>query len=251
MRIAKTILVIALIAAPAVLAQSPTFEVATVKANRSGENGDRRPDLRNGVLTARNVTLHTMLRAAYGLHESRIVGPDWLDSDRYDLAGKAPANVPDTEFMPMLQALLKERFQLAVHRETKEMAVFDMVVAKGGLKIWPYDPARPVPKPALPANVTSAMTASNGVYTMAELATHLTAAASRPVLDKTGLEGRYGFFLFWTQLSADAADAAAGSSGPPDLFAAVEQQLGLKLQPNKEPVEILIVDHAERVPTEN
>ena len=85
---------------------------------------------------------------------------------------------------------------------------------------------------------------------MPELATHLTAAASRPVLDKTGLEGRYGFFLFWTILSADAADAQAGS-GPPDFFAAVEQQLGLKLQPNREPVEILIVDHAERVPTEN
>ena len=85
---------------------------------------------------------------------------------------------------------------------------------------------------------------------MPQLATHLTAAAGRPVLDKTGLEGRYGFFLLWTQLSAESVDAAAGS-GPPDFFAAVEQQLGLKLQPNREPVEILIVDHAERVPTEN
>ena len=127
-------------------AQAQEFEVATVKPNRSGQNGDRRPDLQNGVLTARNVTLHMMLRAAYELHESRIIGPDWLDSDRFDLAGKAPAGVPDTEFMPMLQALLKERFQLAVHRETKEMPVFDMVVAKGGLKIWQFDPARPVVK---------------------------------------------------------------------------------------------------------
>ena len=98
-----------------------------------------------------------ILRAAYDLPESRIIGPDWLDSDRFDLAGKAPAGVPDTEFMPMLQALLKERFHLAVHRETKEMQVFDMVVAKGGLKIWLFDPAHPVVKPPLPANVTSAM----------------------------------------------------------------------------------------------
>lgn len=85
---------------------------------------------------------------------------------------------------------------------------------------------------------------------MPQLATHLTAAAGRPVLDKTGLEGRYGFFLFWTQLSAQSADAVAGL-GPTDFFAAIEQQLGLKLQPNREPVEILIVDHAERVPAEN
>jgi len=245
-----TILIFAATAAAVLCAQSPAFEVATVKVNRSGENGASRPDLRNGVLTARNVTMRMILRAAYDLHESRIIGPDWLDSDRFDLAGKAPAGVPDTEFMPMLQTLLKERFQLAVHRETKEMAVFDMVVAKSGLKIWQFDPARPVPKPPLPANVTSAMVASNGVFTMPQLATHLTGAAGRPVLDKTGLEGRYGFFLFWTQLSADAADAAGGS-GPPDLFAAVEQQLGLRLQPNREPVEILIVDHAERVPAEN
>jgi bla regulator protein BlaR1 len=94
------------------------------------------------------------------------------------------------------------------------------------------------------------MVASNGVFTMPQLATHLTGAAGRPVLDKTGLKGRYGFFLLWAQLSAESADAAGGS-GPPDFFAAVEQQLGLKLQPNREPVEILIVDHAERVPAEN
>src|ERR1700689_1962148 len=144
-----TILIFTGTAAAVLCAQSPAFEVATVKVNRSGENGAGRPDLRNGVLTAWNVTMRMILRAAYDLHESRIIGPDWLDSDRFDLAGKAPAGVPDTEFMPMLQALLKERFQLAVHRETKEMAVFDMVVTKGGLKIWQFDPARPVPKPPL------------------------------------------------------------------------------------------------------
>ena len=249
MRIPASVLVVAALIAAA-QAQSPAFEVATVKMNHSGENCDGRPDLRNGVLTARNVTMRMILRAAYDLPESEIIGPDWLDSDRFDLAGKAPAGVPDTEFMPLLQALLKERFQLAVHRETKEMPVFDIVVAKGGLKIWPFDPAHPVVKPPLPANVTSAMVASDGIFTMPQLATHLTAAAGRPVPDQTGLEGRYGFFLFWTQLSAQSADADAGS-GPPDFFAAVEQQPGLRLQPNKEPVGIPIVDHAERVPAEN
>ncbi len=236
--------------AVALRAQSPAFEVASVKTHPAGDNGFGSPDFKNGTFTARNVSMRRLLRSAYGLSDLQITGPDWLDSDRYDLVAKSPQGMPDTELMPMLQALLKERFHLAVHREMKEMPVFEMVIAKGGLKIWLFDPARPVPKPPLPANVTSAMTASNGVFTMPQLATHLTGAAGRPVLDKTGLEGRYCFFLFWTQLSADAADAAGGS-GPPDFFAAVEQQLGLRLEPKKESVEILVVDRVDRVPTEN
>jgi uncharacterized protein (TIGR03435 family) len=236
--------------AMALRAQSPAFEVASVKMHPAGDNGIVFPDLKDGTFTARNVSMRMLLRAAYELGESRITGPDWLDSDRYDLLARAPQGVPDSELMPMLQALLKDRFHLAVHREMKEMPVFDMVVAKGGLKIWPYDPARPVPKPPLPAHVTSAMVASNGVVTMPQLAIRLTLSAGRPVLDKTGLEGRYGFFLFYTMLTAQSDDAAAGS-GPPDFFAAVEQQLGLRLDPKKESIEILVVDRADRTPTEN
>jgi uncharacterized protein (TIGR03435 family) len=194
--------------------------------------------------------MRRLLRDAYELSESPITGPDWFDSDRYDVVARVPQGVPDSELMPMLQALLKERFHLAVHREMKEMPVFDMVVAKGGLKIWPFDPARPVVKPPLPAHVTSAMEASNGVVTMPELAIRLTLSAGRPVLDKTGLDGRYGFFLFYTTLTAQSNDATA-DSGPPDFFAAVEQQLGLKLEPKKESIGILVVDHAGRIPTEN
>jgi uncharacterized protein (TIGR03435 family) len=85
---------------------------------------------------------------------------------------------------------------------------------------------------------------------MPQLAIRLTDSAGRPVLDKTGLEGRYGFFLFYTMLSAQSADATAGS-GPPDFFAAVEQQLGLRLESKKESIGILVVDGADRVPTEN
>jgi uncharacterized protein (TIGR03435 family) len=237
-------------AAPTLLAQSQAFEVATVKTHPSGDNGMSFPDFKNGTFTARNVTMRRLLRSAFDLSDLQIIGPEWLDSDAYDLVAKSAPGTPDSGLMPMLQTLLKDHFHIAVHRETKEMPVFDMVVAKSGLKIWLSDPSRPVPKPPLPAHVTSAMIASNGVVTMPQLAIRLANSAGRPVLDKTGLEGRYGFFLFWTQLSAESPDADAGS-GPPDFFAAVEQQLGLKLQPNKEPVETLIVDHAERVPTEN
>lgn len=246
MRIAESAVVIFLIAAPVIWAQSPAFEVATVKANHSGDNSSGFPGLRNGTLTGRNVTMRMMLRAAYGLSESRISGPDWLDSDRFDLAGKAPQGVADTEFMPMLQSLLKDRFHLEVHREMKEMPVFDMVVVKAGLKMSLSVPDHPFPTP--PPNPGGYM--NFGAGTLPEIAMRLTGSAGRPILDKTGLEGRYGFLLIYTPVSTQSADNAA-ASGPPDFFTAVERQLGLKLEPNKEPIEVLVVDHAERIPTEN
>jgi uncharacterized protein (TIGR03435 family) len=227
-------------------AQSPAFEVATVKVNHSGDNSSGFPALRNGTLTGRNVTMRMMLRAAYGLSESRISGPDWLDSDRFDLAGKAAPGVPDSELMPMFQTLLKDRFQLEVHREMREMPVFDMIVAKAGLKMSLSSPEHPFPTP--PPNPGGYM--NFGAGTLPEIAMRLAGSAGRPILDKTGLEGRYGFLLIYTPVSTQTADEAA-ASGPPDFFMAVEQQLGLKLEPNKEPLEVLVVDHSQRVPTEN
>lgn len=246
MRTGTAILLVAGIGAAALLAQSPAFEVATVKLNRTDGNGGGYPGLRNGILAARNCSLRMMLRIAYDLSENRIIGPDSLDGNRFDLAGKAPQGVPDTELMPMLQTLLKDRFKVAVHREMKEMPVFDMVVAKGGLKLSLSDPAHPFPAP--PPNPGGAMNVGAG--TMPQIAQRLTGAAGRPVLDKTGLEGRYGFLLIYTPLSAQKADNEA-SSGPPDFFTAVELQLGLKLEPKNEPIEVLVVDHAELLPTEN
>jgi uncharacterized protein (TIGR03435 family) len=236
---------------PALQAQSPAFEVATAKVNRTGDNGATSPELRNGTLTARNVSMKMLLRTAYDLSESRITGPDWLDSDRFDVAAKSPQGVPDSELMPMLQALLKDRFHLVAHREMKEMPVFDMVVAKGGLKMSPFDPAHPAP-PRGPPGGSMDFTAisTNGVATMSQLALRLTASAGRPVFDKTGVEGRYGFFLMYTPIAAQSANGAPGS-GAPDFFTAVQQQLGLRLEPTKASVEILVVAAADRVPTEN
>ena len=258
MRISTTILtaisiaiVIAGTSASSLRAQSPAFEASTVKVNNSGENAAVFPNLKRGTFTARNVSLRSLLRTAYDLSESRITGPDWLDSARYDLAAKSPQGVPDTDLMPMLQTLLKDRFHLAVHREMKEMQVFDMVVAKGGLKMPVFDPSHPAP-PRGPAGGAMDFTAiaSNGIATMSQLALQLTASAERPVLDKTGVEGRYGFFLMYTPVAAQSTAGASGA-GAPDFFTAVEQQLGLKLEPKKEAIDILIVDHADRIPTEN
>jgi uncharacterized protein (TIGR03435 family) len=222
-------------------AQPVEFEVATVKLNRTGSSDARFPELRNGTLVADNVSLKSLLSAAYALSPQRIIGPNWLDSDRFDLAGKAPKGVPNSEMKPMLQALLKDRFKVALHRETRGMQVYNMIVAKGGLKLAPYDPAHPL---AIPPRSGGSMMKATG--TMSEIADRLTSLAGRPVLDKTGVEGRYAFILTYTPLSS-----TGDSPGLPDFFTAVEQQLGLKLQSKREPLEVLIIDHTERVPSEN
>ncbi len=247
MRIAGSVLVIALVCTSITRAQSPAFEVATAKVNHSGSGRSSFPWLLNGRMTAQNATLRMILRAAYGLTAMQIEGPGWLDSDRFDIEAKSPPGVPDSELMPMLQSLLKERFQLAAHHETREMPVYDLVVAKGGLKIAPFDPAHIPPTP--PRNGATSMII--GPMTMSQLAVRITPDAGRPVLDKTGLGAtRYFCAATYSSLSAQQADSAPESASP-DIFKALDQQLGLKLEPAKEPLEILIVDHAERVPSEN
>jgi uncharacterized protein (TIGR03435 family) len=241
MRIAIAVLILA----GSALAQSPGFEVATIRVNDSGSGGSGFPGLRNGVLAGRNISLKMMLQEAFGFSPLRIVGPDWLDTLRFDLAGKAPQGVPDTGFMPMLQALLKERFHVEVHREMREMPVYEMLIASGGVKMLPYDPARKFDGINPHGNMIFAPS-----VTMPELAVRMTASAGRPVVDKTGLEGRYSVVLIFMRLEATAAETAAADA-PPDFFTAVQQQLGLKLESKKEPIEVLVVDHADRMPTEN
>jgi bla regulator protein BlaR1 len=146
--------------------------------------------------------------------------------------------------MPLLQSLLKDRFHLEYHFETKEMPVYDLVVSKGGAKLTPFDPEQP---PTNPQNRGQSVIL--GVGTTNQIADALARAAGSPVVDKTGIgDGRFGWTLNYTPLSAtgDLSNSAA-----PDLFAAVEQQLGLKLESKKEPLPILVIDHVERVPTEN
>ena len=243
--IAAFVLSATIILSATILAQSPSFEVATIKVNDSGPGGLGFPGVRNGILSARNVSLKMMLQSAYDLSELRVVGPDWLNSARFDLAGKAPPGVPDTDLMPMLQALLKDRFHVEVHREMKEMPVYEMVVAGGGVKMLPFDPERKFSGINPHGNMIFAPSA-----TMPDLATRMTGFAGRPIIDRTGLQGRYAVVLIFMRPDATAAETSAPDA-PPDFFTAVQQQLGLKLEPKKEPVEVLVVDHADRLPTDN
>jgi uncharacterized protein (TIGR03435 family) len=221
-----------------------TFEVASVKVNNSGDGGHNFSRLTNGKMTAQNASMRTILQVAWGLRSLQINGPAWIDSEYFDLAATAPSGVSDTALQPMLQALLKDRFHLAAHIESREMPVYNLVALKDGPKCTPVTPDTVFP-PA-PKRPTGADSAIMGPMTMDGLALSTTSAAGRPVINKTGLEGRYFCVAFFSKLSTDSS-----AEGPGDIFAALQQQLGLKLESAKAPLDMLVIDHIERIPTEN
>jgi uncharacterized protein (TIGR03435 family) len=220
------------------------FEVASIKPSSPDARMGTGLQLRNGRLTGSTVTLRATLATAFGLSEPRIMGADSLDKDRFDWIAKSPDGVPDSEMKPMLQALLRDRFHLAVHRETREMPVYDLVVAKGGVKM-PVYPAEEHPVPTYPAGTPM----MRGTFTMSQLANGLSRLAGRPVFDKTGLTERYNLVLSFAPLTPRTADAP--EFGPPDLSTALQEQLGLRLEAKKEGVEVIVVDHITRTPSEN
>jgi uncharacterized protein (TIGR03435 family) len=227
----------------ALILSGQSFEVASVKPNHKGPPPRTYPRLHNGSFSAENASLKTLLVIAYGLIEQRIFGPEWLDVEKYDITAKAPEGITDDQVMPLLQALLKDRFQLQSHMETREMAAYDMVVGKSGAKLMPFDPSHPSGQPRFAGGSMLV-----GVGTGAQIADALARAAGRPVIDKTGLEGRFAWSVSYTPFSSDANAAA---TGPPDILAAVQEQLGLRLEPKKESLQVLVVDHVERAPSEN
>jgi uncharacterized protein (TIGR03435 family) len=216
--------------------QVPAFEVATVKPHRPDPSGTSGISARNGRLTATGTTLKILIGAAYDVRSDQISGgPGWLDSERFDLVGKAENNASGRELWIMVQPLLAEQFKLAFHRETKETTIYMLVLGKKGATL---------PKSAEDASYFQRM--GRGLMTarkmpMAIFANVLSSYVQGPVIDATGLEGGYDIkFEFRPQ------DAATGEG--PSLSTALQEQLGLKLESKKGPVEMLIIDHAERPP---
>jgi uncharacterized protein (TIGR03435 family) len=254
-----------------IFAQSPAarpafdaFEVATIKLTPLDWSGGRFIRMQSGHrFVAKNHALKTLIAAAYNLTPRAILGaPSWVDSDRYDILAEAPGEVRPNldEQMAMLRKLLTERFNLTFHREQKEFSIYALTVAKNGpkLKESTISPdASPEGPPPLVFVVSPQSLHLPGRYaTMAELASVFQRSAlDRPVVDKTGLSGRYDFDLEFTP-DESQFDGAFGSrpgnddSAKPGLFAAMQQQLGLRLEATKGSVEALVVDHIER-PSDN
>jgi uncharacterized protein (TIGR03435 family) len=266
-----------------VYAQSPiartSFDVATVRpvppqqyqANRiTGGPGSKDPE----QLTLTGFSLKSLILKAYGITESQLSGPAWINSNVYDIAAKVPPATTKEQLNMMLQSLLTERFRLTLHHEERAVPVYFLIVDKNGPKLTKAaepveqaDLSRKVPdkdgyydlRPGVP-NFVGISTPGGGVrvsaraQTMTELARNLGIQLDRPVIDKTELGLKYDFRLgFSTQglRMARLPDTAPKEAADPepDLFQALQQQLGLKLESGKELLEFLVIDSADKTPS--
>jgi uncharacterized protein (TIGR03435 family) len=228
------------------------FEVVSVK--RSEPSVGPIPvgiDTEPGKLTARNETLKDLIRAAYGVRGYQIVGPDWLSSERYDIVAKASKPVGEDQLMQMLQPLLAERFKLALHRDKKDLTVYALVVDKNGSKL-----AKAKDEGDTKIGMGGRRLTAQHI-SLAQFANLLSLRTDRPVVDRTGIVGNFDITLTWMPDAPAVAPAVGGgepnsdNTSDPSIFTAVREQLGLKLQAGKEPLEVLVIDHAEKIPTEN
>jgi uncharacterized protein (TIGR03435 family) len=204
---------------------------------------------------------------AFRVTKDQIVGPSWLDEDCFEIFGKAPDGATRDQLPAMLQALLAERFRLAAHKDDRPSQAYALVVDKNGPKFKEsgsssnFMGAHPG---ATTFRAALGIAGFKGSMTMADVARRLSGKGYRPVQDFTGLKGKYDIDLSWAPDRtfeplgefARAMEAAHPNADLPpaptaDLFAAIRESLGLRLEPRKEPVEALVIDHIERVPTGN
>jgi len=192
-------------------------------------------------MSAQNVTVKRCIRSAYDVPEAQILGgPKWTGEDRFQIEAKAPGPAGDHELSIMLRSLLAQRFQLALHRESRTLPGYALVVAKSGLKA-----KASTSEGNSRTNSTRRSMDAEGC-TMAQLAQKLAEVLHLPVADSTAVSGAFDFQLEWAPEETQAPTAASG----PSLFAALQEQLGLKLQPGKVPAEVIVIDRVEK-PTEN
>jgi uncharacterized protein (TIGR03435 family) len=240
----------------------------------SGGPGTKDP----GRIRYSGVSLKMLLVRAYHVRPYQISGPEWLDTERYDIEAKLPPGTDGDLLRAMLQKLLTERFQISLHRDMKELPVYRLTVAKNGPKLKAaektpenMDPA--AARAALQARTAALMAAAKndgtpwqsmwmGSATVAEFARNLESRLDRPVKDLTGLDGSYSFSLRWAPDSASPLPVGmpmGGEGGPagvavpsgPSIFTAVQEQLGLKLEAARESIEFLVIDKVEKVPVSN
>jgi uncharacterized protein (TIGR03435 family) len=234
------------------------FEVASVKQNKS-VNGQFRMGNTPDGLRVENASLLMIIRGAYGLYNSlddKFLGvPAWAKQEKFDIEAKvAPADTPayqklDPEHrQQMIQALLADRFQLKARSEIRDQPVYTLVIAKSGSKL---NPSKPDEKSNLGGTIqrkNGQMVAEN--IEMRQLISALSRATGRTVLDKTGLTGRYDLTLTWTPDTGESPDASQGSSpsetSGASIFTTIQEQLGLKLEPTKAPVPVLVIERIER-----
>jgi uncharacterized protein (TIGR03435 family) len=247
--------------------------------------------------TCENCSLSNLVTQAYTIRSYQLSGPRWLNTERFDIVAKIPEGATREQFRLMQQNLLVERFKLAVHQEQKEMSIFELVVAKNGPKMKESEPDTPTnaspngngpessarppvgpPRvttdkdgfPIFPPGVGPIVMVVNGRArirgnneSMEHFAGILSNRLGKPVIDGTGLKGKYEFTLSWETdslamqrtlppfLDGQPVPGSGDGDSGPTIFSALQQQLGLKLIQKQGPVAVLVVDHIEKMPTEN
>lgn len=222
----------------------PSFEVATVKRS-DPDDQRRRFNVDGRRVLVENQTVSAMMEVAFGVHPKQIQNlPAWAVTERFDVQG-----VPDedgepslTQFREMLRKLLEDRFGLRLHTERRDMDRYALAIAKGGPKL---EPSKSPPEALQTSNGSGTKTSMSLKITnvsMENLILELQSARDRPVVDETGLKGRFDFSLTWARDDAPTVDA---DNPLPGFFTAIQEQMGLKLEPSKGPVNVLVVDKVE------
>lgn len=252
----------------------PEFEVASIKLHASTDNRAFVQALQ-GRLVMENFSLKQLILFAYDIPNNQVVGVQgWMDSSHYDIQATTDSSRTAKQVEgPMLQSLLEDRFHLEVHRETMERPVYELTVEKGGVKmqlskegsctLYSMDSPPPVPASNAPRPIYCDFPHLSGDglnwtldgtgVTVRRLATTLSRSGlDRPVNDRTGLTGGFDLRLQWTADTPERAPGSVALDNPtgPSIFTALKEQLGLKLESAKGPVEILVIDHVQK-PSEN
>jgi uncharacterized protein (TIGR03435 family) len=226
------------------------FEVTSVKRVPRPPDGriSSSMNMDPGRIHCTNVTVKKLIWESWQIKEYQVTGPDWIDTELYNIDATMPPGTSGDQVLIMVRNLLKDRFQLALHSEMKEMTVYALTVGKNGPKMQQAEFGRG-------GTYTSpGKMVGKGVF-MRNLTENLSRQLDMPVIDNTGLKGAFDFTLEW-QPEPRGDSHAAGAPAPeasagPSIFTAVQEQLGLKLEARKAPLEVLVVDRAERNPTGN
>ena len=243
---------------PMAAGADPSFVAATIKPS-TPDNPSKGFAVLSGRLSAANITLSDLVSLAYRINSNQMIGaPGWVDTDKFDIAAKydGEGEPNDSQLQGMVRKLLAERFKLSLHRDRKELSVYALSKAGGGPKLA-KSAADPNQLPRLIFQDLGKLKVSNG--TMQDFANSMQfGVLDRPVLDRTGIEGRYDFTLNWTPdnsqfpgLGATIRHSTDGFHAPPPLSVAIQEQIGLKLDVVRAPVEAFIIDHVEKPSVNN
>ena len=253
-------------ATPGARQATPAFEVASVKPNTSG-SGTQSGRSANGSVTLTNMPLRLLISSAFGIRPNRVSGgPNWIDSERFDISARAPENTTDNQLSLMLKTLITERFKLVARTEAQDQPAYALVVARSDGRLGPkliastvcdkaarFGTAAPPAASKLPESMPCGNRRWNdgretviqaGAQPLAAIVRALDGVADgRQVIDRTNLGGT---FTFEIRFAPPTVSAANNDSGLPSMFAALEEQLGLKLESTRAPLEVLVIDSVER-----